>query len=230
MAINFTNQITIEFFADSGMKFNVYITGNKNTIYAYVNDGVNIQKFGIIHYDNVKHAFSGRTSFATPISNVYSGAPVASVGQIDNQALIESKLRQYTVWQEDGDLSTMTQFGQNAVYSLNNEKINEIIGGFDLYYTGPPDGGFNTADNVITCYGPNPYGYESPNITFDYKTLTFSGKCVLELTYPLITQFRQFTYDPDFKYKRLKLMFIASGDSIIPYSGPMSGKITVVNV
>ncbi len=227
MSINFTDQITIEYFSET-IKFNVFITGEKNTIYAYVNDGTNIQKFGVIKYNNTTHTFSGKTSFATPISNVYSGAPIASIGEIDKQALIDSKLRQFTRWQENGELSLKTQ--SDIEIGLNNEKVNEIIGAFDLYYTGPPDGGFNSADNIITCYGPNPYGYNSSNIEFDYKTLTFTGRCLLDLTYPLITQFRQFTYDPDFKYKRLTLKFIGSGNSIVPFSGPMYGKITAIEV
>ena len=89
MSINFTDQITIEYFSET-IKFNVFITGEKNTIYAYVNDGTNIQKFGVIKYNNTTHTFSGKTSFATPISNVYSGAPIASIGEIDKQALIEN--------------------------------------------------------------------------------------------------------------------------------------------
>ena len=230
--INFSGSINLTYKNKFEEELIVTLTGNGNQIignsngYNELNITNNEYNLGIITYDE-NEGFSGNINFVLPIS-IATGSYQQILPEVNKNVSVDNTYINQMANTPQDELSTVIY--KNNV-GLNNQTVEDIIRNYDIYYTGPADGGFIGIKNKLVMYGPNPLGFENGEILFDYDTLTFSGYAYLRLTYPWVTPFRNFIFEPtDSGLENavvLDYSFKGQNNSIIAYNGAISGSITV---
>ncbi|MGB9674918.1 MAG: hypothetical protein ACPLX8_02170 [Nanopusillaceae archaeon] len=228
--ITFEGTITLDLVNQFGLHNYINITGIDNTIVSTTTYSDNSTSFqGIIILDD-NNNFTGVIDFVEVISNIYNQtvgivtpnhiSGVAPKELLESYANTNTSLL-YTIY--PGYLTD-----NPTPLSLNNPIVNSIINYYsNLYYIGYASGGFLGFKNSLYLFAPDKYNRHNGVITLDIDNLTFSGNGFMDLTYPYVSPFKSFIYDPYFPFVEIHIEFSTNNNSIYLSSGPGSGSITV---